>query len=201
MAIDVESSNVLGQRPRMIKVDGDMTRLAIQLPWRAGSDVGKRNRVLVWMVAAWFGTSVLASGVQGVLAARVSGWAWVMIAIAGVILPYWAGVRQMHRGGDQGRITLTQQMLRVEGRRGLEVPLDEITDILPVLRRDRGFLRFHTLHGDVDLCDGLFAHELAWVQRVVQYNVEQRRLALTAEGQDVDRVVRAPQALDALRQR
>lgn len=201
--VEIQRGDPLADRPRMIKVEGDLSELRLRLPRRASSDPRTRYRVLIGVVLV-NGVAICGSWAVQLPGARLDSWVALVVVgftLVATVAPYLAWAL-LHRSiTDKSRITLTQHLLRVEGKQGLELPLEEVRDVELVPKGDRGLLRFHTLHGPVDLCDGLFEHELQWVRRVVLHNTEQRRLELGEEGYDVDAVTRAPEALQDLMER
>ena len=129
-----------------------------------------------------------------------SSFALLLIPIGLVIalLPYAAIVVGIRRAGASGEVVLSQRMLKMEGRGAMALPLEEVQDIEVVHEGDRGRLRFTTTRGEIELFDGLFHHELAWLHQTIAAHTDRLRQQLQEIGYDTDVAARPPEAITRL---
>ena len=183
--------------PRMIKVRQELDSLHIQLPRRQGASSSARRKTLYTLAGVMVLGSVVGASINiGLTSLNESGL--LCPAFLATFIPYLAILFVIRRAGAPGEVVLSQRMLRMEGRKALELPLEEVQRIQVIAQGDRGRLRFHTTHGELELFDGLFLHELEWLHRTVSEHTERLRLQMQQDGYDTDVVARPPKALTEL---
>ena len=181
----------------MIKARHELDSLHIQLPRRQGSTSRAKYKTLLLGVGLMLLASCSNVALQAVAGtdAHPALFFGMCLLVFAPYLGIWYAVR---RGGVRGEVVISQRMLRMEGRNALEIPLEEVQRIEMITHGDRGRLRFHTTHGEHDLFDGLFLHELEWLHRTVAEHTERLRLQMHQDGYDTGVVARPPEALTKL---
>jgi len=181
----------------MIKVRQELDSLHIRLPRRQRASSSARRKTLYTIAGVMVVGSVLGASINiGLTSLNEAG----LLCPAGLatLIPYLGIFFVIRRVSAPGEVVLSQRMLRMEGRKALEVPLEEVQRIEMITQGDRGRLRFHTTHGELDLFDGLFLHELEWLHHTVSEHTERLRLQMQQDGYDTDVVARPPKALTEL---
>lgn len=183
--------------PPMIKVRQELDALYIQLPRRQRSGSSARRKTLYAMAGIML-LGTLSSGVLNYAMTNNNKPSLMCVGILLSFAPYLGALFIFLRAGAGGRVVLSQRMLRMKGRKALELPLEEVQRIEIIAGGDRGRLCFHTTRGVIELFDGLFLHELEWLHHTVSRHTDRLRLQMQGEGHDTDVVAHPPAALTKL---
>ena len=189
--------------PRMIKVRQEMGSLHIQLPRRHGSGKTLRRNTLLLMAGIMplaTCSSVLANLLLPLLE-NIHPSLMVLAVPVMIVMsfaPYFGFFFAIRRASASGEVVLSQRMLKMEGRKAMELPLEEVIDIEMIEDGDRGRLKFLTTHGEIELFDGLFHHELSWLHQAISENTHRLRAQMQEDGHDTDVVAMPPEAITRL---
>lgn len=183
--------------PRLLTVSSSINAFTVTLPRRLSGRLWRQGTLLL--------ASVLSSMLSFVLVCMASAMlegaaAWGLLSMGlGVLLPVVVILGGYRLLSAPGRVVLSQQMLKLEGRRSVEIPLESVESLEIVSEGVRGLLRIHTTGGPVDLFDGQFLTELDWLAQLIQHHASRCREGL-AHG-ELRGALRPPSELIALTRR